>query len=47
MPMEEESQIYPKVVNLYEQSFDRMAEPGYLREFSKYAKNVFHVRSKD
>jgi hypothetical protein len=47
MPMEEESQIYPKVVNLYEQSFDRMAEPGYLREFSKYAKNVFHVRLKD
>jgi hypothetical protein len=40
--MEEKLQVYPKIVNIYKQRFDRMAEPAYLQEFSKYAKNVLH-----
>ena len=40
--MAEELQVYPKVVNIYKQRFDRMVEPAYLQEFSKYAKNVLH-----
>lgn len=40
--MEEKLQVYPKVVNIYKQRFDRMVEPAYLQEFSKYAKNVLH-----
>ena len=42
MSMEEELQVYPKVVNVYKQRFDRMVEPAYLREFSNYAETVLH-----
>jgi hypothetical protein len=40
--MEEELQVYPKIVNIYRQRFDRMAEPAYLREFLNYTKTVLH-----
>jgi hypothetical protein len=40
--MVEKLLAYPKVVNVYKQRFDRMAEPAYLQEFSNYAKNVLH-----
>jgi hypothetical protein len=42
MSMEEELRVYPKIVNVYKQRFDRMAEPAYLREFLNYAKTVLH-----
>jgi hypothetical protein len=29
---------YPNVVNVYRQRYDKMAKPGYLREFKQFAK---------
>jgi hypothetical protein len=42
MCLEEKSQVYPKVVNVYKRRFDSMAEQAYLREFVNYAKIILH-----
>lgn len=33
---------FPKIVNVYRQRYDKMAEPDYLGEFKRYAKTVLN-----
>lgn len=34
--------VYPKIVNVYRQRYDKMAEPEYVLEFKRYSKVVLN-----
>ena len=40
--MEEKLSTFPKIVNIYKQRYERMADPSYLQEFSNFARNVLN-----